>query len=149
MQPLVKAAPRAQSDFLVFATAPCNVALAADSVQRICDAKEWDASEWPSVAALPSLEQLLGVFSPHGGGAARRVLALGNATECLGLTIPQTLSVLPATEAQLLPLPELFMAKAFCAMLLWQDQPKALLIDSQHLRDQVSLVTASRAATAR
>jgi hypothetical protein len=115
---------------LVLDTEPCAVAIAAHRVERISDEKDW-----PEAQRLPAIEVLVGL-QPAPRGAARRVLTLGGPEGPVGLSIPHELTVLPATEASALPLPDLFGGKVFSAMLLWRGQPRALLVDVDRVRAQ-------------
>jgi hypothetical protein len=109
-------------------------------VGRICERRDW-----PAAHPVAPIEQLVGVVSGAEGAdvdALRRVLSLAAGERCVGITIPHGLRVLPASYAQLLPLPELFAEHVFSAMLLWHGQPTALVIDIDRLRERALAVSA-------
>jgi hypothetical protein len=128
--PVAPSAPR--GDCLVLQTAPCAIAIPAARVEQICDDRDW-----PDAALLPTFETLVGVTSQSGSVAGRRVLVLGGPEGPVGVSIPHGLAVLAASQTQQVPLPDLFGGKDFCGLLLWQGQPKALVIDCDQLRARV------------
>lgn len=118
-------------DCLVLTTTPCAIAIPALRVEQICD----DA-DWPDAALLPSIEVLAGVLCAD-ADANRRVVVLGGPEGPVGVSIPHALSVLPATQTALLPLPELFGGEVFSGLLLWHEKPRALVIDCDRIRARV------------
>lgn len=118
-------------DCLVLTTTPSAIAIPAVRVEQICD----DA-DWPDAALLPSLEVLAGVHCAA-AAANRRVVVLSGPEGPVGVSILHALSVLPATQTALLPLPELFGGKVFSALLLWHEKPRALVIDCDWIRARV------------